>query len=101
MYHTTGAASWRPMHDGPQAPSEPPVAARVKTRPAVRVVVPEEAAVIVGLLLNPASTSGVATSNRSGAGSWQLYAIDDAGSSDFGIASYSVAMTGQSRTSQS
>jgi len=53
------------------------------------------AGVILGMLLNPASTAGVATSNRSGAGTWQLYAIEDAAASDVGIQSYNVTMTGQ------
>jgi hypothetical protein len=52
------------------------------------------ASVIVGLLLNPASTAGGgATSTRSGVGSWQLYALDDS-STDFGISSYNIAMSG-------
>jgi len=54
-----------------------------------------DASVIVGLLLNPASTAGGgATSTRSGNGSWQLYAIEDTGSTDFGISSYNVVMSG-------
>jgi len=52
------------------------------------------AGVILGLLVNPASTSGVATSNRSGPGSWQLYAIEDAAANDVGIQSYNVTMAG-------
>jgi len=51
------------------------------------------AAVIVGLLLNPASTAGVTVSTRSGPGSWQLYAIEDAAATDLGISGYSVTMT--------
>jgi hypothetical protein len=52
------------------------------------------AGVIVGLLLNPASTAGGgATSTRLGNGSWQLYALDDS-STDFGISSYNIAMSG-------
>ena len=52
------------------------------------------AGIIVGLLLNPASTAGGgATSTRSGNGSWQLYALDDT-SADFGISSYNVTMSG-------
>jgi len=54
------------------------------------------AGIIVGLLANPASTSGVAVSNRSGAGSWQLYAIEDTSGTDLGISSYNVTMTGTS-----
>jgi len=51
------------------------------------------ASVIVGLLLNPASTAGGgATSTRSGSGSWQLYAVDDG--ADSGISSYNIAMSG-------
>jgi hypothetical protein len=53
------------------------------------------AGVILGLLLNPASTAGVAVSNRSGAGSWQLYAIEDAAAADLGISLYNITMTGQ------
>jgi hypothetical protein len=52
------------------------------------------AGVILGLLTNPASTAGVAVSNRSGAGSWQLYAIEDAAASDQGISLYSITMSG-------
>jgi hypothetical protein len=33
------------------------------------------AGVILGVLPNPTSTAGVATSTRSGAGTWQMYAI--------------------------
>lgn len=52
------------------------------------------ASVIVGLLLNPASTAGGgATSTRSGAGSWQLYALDTS-TTDFGISSYDILMSG-------
>jgi hypothetical protein len=52
------------------------------------------ASVIVGLILNPASTAGGgATSTRSGNGSWQLYAIDDS-NTDFGISSYNITMSG-------
>src|ERR1700759_1132862 len=51
------------------------------------------AGVILGLLLNPASTAGVATSNRSGPNTWQLYAIEDAAATDVGIQSYNVTMT--------
>jgi hypothetical protein len=52
------------------------------------------AGVILGLLTNPANTSGVAVSNRSGAGSWQLYAIEDAAAADQGISLYSITMSG-------
>src|SRR3954454_10453551 len=52
------------------------------------------AAVIVGLLLNPASTAGVTQSTRSGPGSWQLYAIEDAAATDPGIWSYIITMAG-------
>jgi hypothetical protein len=52
------------------------------------------AGVIVGLLVNPASTAGVAVSTRSGAGTWQLYAIEDAASADQGISLYNITMTG-------
>ena len=38
-----------------------------------------DAGVILGLLKDPANTAGVATSNRSGPGTWQLYAIEDSG----------------------
>lgn len=52
------------------------------------------AGVIFGLLLDPAATAGGgATSTRSGAGTWQLYAVDDS-TSDFGISSYNITMTG-------
>jgi len=56
------------------------------------------AGVILGMLLNPASTAGVVTSNRSGAGTWQLYAIEDAASTDVGIQSYNVTLTGATAT---
>ena len=53
-----------------------------------------QASVIVGLLLNPVSTAGGgAMSTRSGAGSWQLYALDDS-NTDFGISSYNITMSG-------
>jgi len=52
------------------------------------------AGIILGLLVNPANTAGVAVSNRSGAGSWQLYAIEDAAATDVGIASYNITMAG-------
>jgi hypothetical protein len=52
------------------------------------------AGVILSLLLNPTSTAGGgATSTRSGNGSWQLYALDDS-STDFGISSYNIALSG-------
>jgi hypothetical protein len=50
------------------------------------------AGVILGLLKDPATTAGVATSTRSGAGTWQLYAIEDAAAADQGISLYSVTM---------
>jgi len=53
------------------------------------------ASIILGLLKDPASTSGVPLSTRSGPGTWQLYAIEDAAENDLGIASYNVTMTGQ------
>jgi len=50
------------------------------------------AAVIVGLIIDPASTAGGgATSTRSGAGTWQVYALDDS-NTDFGISSYNITM---------
>jgi hypothetical protein len=52
------------------------------------------ASVIVGLVIDPASTAGGgATSTRSGPGSWQVYALDDS-NADFGISSYNITMTG-------
>jgi hypothetical protein len=52
------------------------------------------ASVILLPLLNPSSTAGGgATSTRSGNGSWQLYALDDS-STDFGISSYNITMSG-------
>jgi hypothetical protein len=49
-----------------------------------------DAAVIMKLLINPASTAGGgATSTRSGTGSFQLYAVDD-NVGTFGISSYQV-----------
>src|SRR4051812_8014571 len=53
-----------------------------------------QAGIILGLYTNPPTTSGVATSTRSGPGTWHLYAIEDAASSDLGIASYNVTMNG-------
>jgi hypothetical protein len=54
------------------------------------------AAVIVGLLLNPATTAGAGSnSNRSGANTWHLYAVDDS-PNNFGISSYDIVLTGAS-----
>jgi hypothetical protein len=53
-----------------------------------------QAGIILGLYQDPPTTAGVATSTRSGPGTWQLYAIEDAASSDLGIASYNVTMNG-------
>jgi hypothetical protein len=51
--------------------------------------------VILLMLLNPPSTAGGgATSTRSGNGSWQLYAIESADATDFGISSYNITMSG-------
>src|SRR3954447_17204679 len=52
------------------------------------------AAVLFGLWQDLPTTAGVPTSTRSGPGSWQLYAIEDAASSDLGLASYNITMTG-------
>jgi hypothetical protein len=51
------------------------------------------AGVIFGLLQDPLTTAGGgATSTRSGAGTWHLYALDDG--ADLGIALYNVTMSG-------
>jgi len=52
------------------------------------------AGVILGLVLDSPTTSGVLTSNRSGAGSWQLYAIEDTAATDPGISLYNITMGG-------
>jgi hypothetical protein len=50
------------------------------------------AAVIVGILIDPATTAGGgATSTRSGPGTWQVYALDQS-TTDFGISSYNITM---------
>jgi hypothetical protein len=50
------------------------------------------AAVIYGLLVDPATTAGPSSnSNRSGAGTWQLYAVDNA-AGNAGISSYDVTL---------
>jgi hypothetical protein len=62
---------------------------------AVLVGSTSQASVIVGLILNPGSTAGGgATSTRSGNGSWQMYAIESTDSTDFGISSYNITMSG-------
>jgi hypothetical protein len=53
------------------------------------------ASIILGLLPNsPSTAGGGATSTRSGPGSWQLYAIESADATDFGISSYNIVMSG-------
>src|SRR3954466_3647621 len=53
-----------------------------------------QAGIVLGLIPNPASTAGVPSSTRSGPGSWQLYAIEDATNNDLGIGTYNITMTG-------
>jgi len=51
------------------------------------------AAVIYGLLLNPATTAGAGSnSNRSGAGTWQVFAVDNAAGNS-GISSFDVTLS--------
>src|SRR5258708_1282629 len=51
-----------------------------------------QAAVFVSLLLDPATTAGVgSSSNRSGSGAWQVYAVDDS-PGNFGISSFDVKL---------
>jgi|tagenome__1003787_1003787.scaffolds.fasta_scaffold20628431_2 hypothetical protein len=52
------------------------------------------AGIILYLFPDPPTTAGVATSTRSGPGAWQLYAIEDAASTDLGIASYNITLAG-------
>jgi hypothetical protein len=55
-----------------------------------------DAAIVVGLVLDPASTAGTSpdvSSIYSGLGTWQLFAVDD-NSDDFGISSYNIDLTG-------
>src|SRR5689334_21309331 len=50
--------------------------------------------ILFGLLTDPTTTAGPGVnSTRSGAGSWQLYALDNS-TLDFGIAYYNVTMSG-------
>jgi PEP-CTERM motif len=51
------------------------------------------AAVIFGLLVDPSVTAGPnSSSNRSGAGTWQLFAVDNL-DSNFGLSSYDVSVS--------
>src|SRR3954471_13155791 len=52
------------------------------------------AGIILGFYPAPPTTTGVVASTRSGPNSWPLYAIEDAASTDLGIASYNVTMNG-------
>jgi hypothetical protein len=59
---------------------------------AVLTISSANAAVIVGIYLNPPSTAGVgASSTRSGANTFQIYAADD-NAGTFGIATYSLTL---------
>src|ERR1051326_1979406 len=50
------------------------------------------AGVLLGLIVDPFSTAGVAPSTRSGPGSRQLYAIEDAQATYPGISRYNITM---------
>src|SRR6185436_20465379 len=55
-----------------------------------------QAAIVVGLVLDPVTTAGSSAdvnSIYSGLGTWHLFAVDD-NDDDFGISSYNIDLTG-------
>src|SRR5215203_5547192 len=55
-----------------------------------------DAAIVVGLVVDPTTTAGAlpdVSSIYSGAGTWHLFAVDD-NAGDFGISTYSVKLAG-------
>jgi hypothetical protein len=61
---------------------------------AVMMASSANAGIILGIFPDPPTTAGVPASTRSGPGTWHLYAIEDAASTDQGIASYNIVMNG-------